>query len=78
MSRSSRILSSQLKGRAQRHAGNTRPAAITVAFFNDDVCSHASNSRRLWIRSSEHPRQVVVEGICRHRATVADIRPSRR
>ena len=53
-----------LKAGVQRRVGNTRPPAITVAFFNQDVCSAAARLSEVAEFAQEHPRQLVVEGIC--------------
>jgi hypothetical protein len=51
-----------LKADAQR-VGNTRPPAITVAFFNEDVCSDHSQISQVVNFAQAHPRQLGVEGI---------------
>jgi hypothetical protein len=53
-----------VKAGGQRKRGSSRPSAVTVAFFNDDVCSPASQLETVVDFARRHPRQMVVEGIC--------------
>jgi hypothetical protein len=48
---------------AQRNRGLARPPCMTVAFFNEDICSPGSQLAAVAEFVSKHPRQVVVEGI---------------
>lgn len=52
-----------LKTELQRRRGNSRPPSMTVAFFNDDVCSDSSQLGKVVEFAQAHPRQLVVEGI---------------
>lgn len=52
-----------LKADFQRQRGLPRPPAITVAFFNENVCSNSSQISKVVDFTQTHPRQVVVEGI---------------
>jgi hypothetical protein len=52
-----------LQTRVQKQRGITRLPAITVAFFNEDVCSPASQLQKVARFAERHPKQLVVEGI---------------
>ena len=52
-----------LKSSLQRRNGNSRPPSMTVAFFNDDVCSESSHLQKVVEFAQAHSRQLVVEGI---------------
>jgi hypothetical protein len=52
-----------LKNDQQRKRGIARPPTFTVAFFNDDVCSPASQLSQVVEFAQAHPGQLVIEGI---------------
>src|SRR6185503_8594027 len=54
----------ELQAEANSRRGVTRPPAVTVAFFNDDVCSSDSHIAKVAAYVQGCPKQVVVEGIC--------------
>jgi hypothetical protein len=47
----------------RQQRGASRRVSLTVAFFNDDVCSPASQLESVVSFAERHPRQLVVEGI---------------
>jgi len=49
---------------AQRKRAVTRPPAITVAFFNEDVCSPRSRLDDVVAFANKHPKHLMIEGIC--------------
>ena len=52
-----------LKTDLNRRRGNSRPPSMTVAFFNDDICSESSQLEKVVDFAQAHARQLVVEGI---------------
>jgi hypothetical protein len=53
-----------LHERVQRQKGGAaRRVSFTVAFFNDNVCSQASQLEKVVRFAEGHPRQLVIEGI---------------
>ena len=52
-----------LRASLQRPKGNSRPPSMTVAFFNDDVCSESSHLQKVVEFAQAHSRQLVIEGI---------------
>lgn len=54
----------ELHEKVQRQKGGAaRRVSFTVAFFNDDVCSDASQLEKVARFAEDHPRQLVIEGI---------------
>jgi hypothetical protein len=47
----------------RQQRGVSRRVSLTVAFFNDDVCSASSQLESVVSFAERHPRQLVVEGI---------------
>lgn len=52
-----------LKKNAQSERGLSRPAPVTVVFFNDDICSPSSRLDRVVGFAQAHPGQLLPEGI---------------
>jgi len=53
-----------LQARTQRERGSTRAAILTVAFFNEDVCSKQSKLADVVRFAETTPKRLFVEGIC--------------
>jgi len=53
----------ELQAHRQRSQGITRPATITVTFFNEDVCGPTSQIERVVEYGQSNPGRVVIDGI---------------
>jgi hypothetical protein len=53
----------ELTDARQKKRGITKPASFTVVFFNEDVCSEASQLADVVTFAEAHPGRLIVEGI---------------